>query len=540
MSRDQRERLKRLRRAVRGELRRTQTKRVRAWRGQPKGWALRIVVTFLVFGIVFALCREAGEETAVHAVTAWSLLLSFTAARIIHHQLYEVPDVYAFLHLPVELQFVFRRQCRHALLGAGWLLFDLTVCYGVIAGVYHSAPAGYLLGVTTALLQGGAVLCAGVLLVAWRPHSSYWLAGSAAYLLPLFVVMVEGFPEVRSLLESTSPVLETVTPHGWAAVFYLSIALQPQFAIPALLGLAMGIPVLAGYALRRLFAEYEFVEAVRHPWADQDPGAKGPTAIADEMRTVPLSETLKWRKGGWLENWMQRWFTNRQCVVAALMKGDEPKWSALWKWAVAWGLMAVAASFLLGDLDTQLERVILAVLVGVAFLFALPVFNGLDAFQGVSSGFHTVPVFEMFPVGYWEIFAVDVKITVARFLTALPVLIPLGALAGWNADMGAGHGGVLALKICLLILVIRPVVLLMQFSSGTNDSKGFSIRSVLLLAILVMVVIALIGLGFALFHLISPTSWIPVLAGMGLLSLGAFALYGAFYPKFDVIKEEKE
>jgi hypothetical protein len=90
------------------------------------------------------------------------------------------------------------------------------------------------------------------------------------------------------------------------------------------------------------------------------------------------------------------------------------------------------------------------------------------------------------PLGFSEIARVLLKVNTLRWLAAAPLLLALGAAAGWRVlgDWPAGLD--FALRGTALCLVMQPVVVSFHFTGG---ERGIRWRNVLILLVFLLVLV---------------------------------------------------
>ena len=121
------------------------------------------------------------------------------------------------------------------------------------------------------------------------------------------------------------------------------------------------------------------------------------------------------------------------------------------------------------------------------------------------------------PVGYAELFRVDWKISVVRSLAALPVAMAFGSALAWQFGITPWLGCFVGVKATGFILSLRPVLLSLQFSMGTNDTQLSKVRGWGMFAAKMTVLFATLVVG---------AISVPVPKWWSLISLAAVALLG--------------
>jgi hypothetical protein len=160
------------------------------------------------------------------------------------------------------------------------------------------------------------------------------------------------------------------------------------------------------------------------------------------------------------------------------------------------------------------------------------------AFQFRFNNGVNIPLYAGFPVGFRELSRVLFKCSFIQ----IPLLIPLTTLSGGLiahlAGVGLSFGILPGLKAAFLISACRPMLVALAFSSGTNDTAGFHVRTLSLVVVIIGSGLCFLILGAG--GLFLPNPWIAwVLWVLALLDAYIFfRVYGWFYHayRFDLMK----
>jgi hypothetical protein len=250
----------------------------------------------------------------------------------------------------------------------------------------------------------------------------------------------------------------------------------------------------------------------------EDPCAEIKAAI----RSREFLHEANWRKAGWLEGFTARWFTIRERTAAEFLFAGTPAWTRVFKRMLAFGLLcAMVWRFV--------PRVFQATGFFLPFLAILFVAqrNPDLAWPGARtrtvSG-SSIAMHFLYPIGFWRIALINLKIRLAHLGLVLVILGASGATLLFlndprlNSDTAYYSG-----LILIMVLSLTPVGALFQISQGTNDGSKLRV-----LALAPLVAGLFIALAVTMF--VVREGW-GYLAGVGLLltSYGALALYGHAY-----------
>jgi len=72
------------------------------------------------------------------------------------------------------------------------------------------------------------------------------------------------------------------------------------------------------------------------------------------------------------------------------------------------------------------------------------------------------------------------------FLSFLPYALLMGAAMGWRFLDSASDAAIYSVQTVLLLLAIRPCCTMLIHSQSTNDTRGFNLTSVSLMAVLIL------------------------------------------------------
>ncbi len=548
----------RVRAVVRGvpALRREFRKNRRARRTESNLLApvFRIGALLLIVGA--AGSRGCSVEAQLGLVTLWAVFGVVAHAAGWLQALYAAPDLYALFGLPVSDRQILRWEAGKHLRSSSWVAIEFLAGYGMIRLTWDSWSEVWQV-VPAAFVQAATVLGVALALAAWRPSHLYRGAAVVIWLFLFALVILHEFvgEQMFAALEWTAPTLNRLLPVGWISLHVLDLGRGAWQASLFPLGVAAGVALLAArsgwhrlqhaYVLNEaaeppkaeIESALEEVEAAQAPaeedlWATTGPG---PTEIMDALRSRQfLASPLGWDEG-WLERWFSRGLSPRARTVWQFMQMGTPRWSRHWQL----GSIVLACGFLLG---LAIQNVVPAyrdsvwfhyLLVGLwGGLLVLPASSGLSrAFQGGYMSGVTIPLRAGYPVGYWETGRLVLRSVCLRFLAGAPILALYGGLVFWALGQPPLWGFGIGLKVSWMAFALRPAMIAMRFSRGTNDSARLAWSALLFVLAAATAGILLLGLGVAAFALSGAWAWAIALL-FPLPSLAFYGFYGWLYNRF--------
>jgi hypothetical protein len=152
-----------------------------------------------------------------------------------------------------------------------------------------------------------------------------------------------------------------------------------------------------------------------------------------------------------------------------------------------------------------------------------------------------IPLYAGYPTGFREIAGVLIKGAVIQ----APPLVAFGACAGTAGAYfidGTGHlsmGAIIGVKAAGVILAARCIQLVLTFSSGTNDTSRFRLRSIALVGAVGLMALGFLGLAGASFLVPHPAAAWGLWALAILESYALLRVYGWFFDgkNFDLMNQ---
>lgn len=544
---------KTLRRSVRDRLR-TSRKLWRQYRAHSRGrrsitanlgilWFALVVIAVGARWMIASDIRYAPSALGTLAIVLFLTSRALGGSGRLLHTLQT--ETWLLFYFPIADATLFQRQWRRYVLSSLWIFFLSAGAFAFLE--WDRAPLERVLfwACVGGILHWAIVLTA----VAWLAAraSIGWLpmVSGALSLLSLLLLI---FPQFSApFAAQVINVALGATPSGWvywgcreALTGAAWMALLPAIGVAA-----MALTISDSQArLRSQFAPKEIEFPMGGNEADQEWEAYSDME-ADHVDGLDARFRILRRK--FLEQPQRspllsveffafRWLSSRERLVAQFATGGDPAWTWMWKRAAI-----IAVVGLLGLLLPSGWGV--GVIVGsgaVAAMFAAPLLGGQwAAFQAGGFGTSFVSAYSVFPIGFWEMARVMLKINTVRCAFWLPLLAVSSVAFAWKAGADPFVGLGWALRLGLLIVVMQPLTLIFKWSQGTNDTTAAKLR---------MSVVGFCALGAAGGALVlvigsfdaEAGSLVTTLASAGVGaagSLGALGVYGNSFNrnKFDLM-----
>jgi hypothetical protein len=492
-------------------------------------WLIRICI----MGVVLAFVTGAGSRTLEYLVAItflWTLGEMFLRATLFHAALYYDPALIVYDFLPIAEPEIFRKQWKRFLGRTWWGYFSFAVAYGMIlvhSGIgWNAVPGGLALGAVQWLLTMAMAVC----LVAFaRPKqiaALAWPFQAAAFLLVWF-----GSDQPR-LCQWLSGLAWCAPPLGW---ILQSLGVSDNSGVfhrvlPGLMSAA--VLALAPFAFRRVRHAFEQCEP-RHStdgrtleviqFGERKAQSPGHASVAIQGRQFLAG--FDWQTAGILERLFARFLNSRERTIAEFMLAGIPRWTAVFKRLFLILFVAAVVFWPLRRLLSSISPAFL-VIMGLSWVggfvvslrgFSLPPGSGLPS-----------PYYAIYPIGFWELTRVVLKINLLKSSICLPYLLLVCAFFGGIQSSALGSG----LKCIALALTVQPLLVIGAISPNTNDTRKPGLAFVVVALMLVM-----LGAGITFFFV--ATWWIVALAGfiMAALSVLELVLYGRWFnrSRFDLV-----
>jgi hypothetical protein len=486
--------------------------------------------------------KQSDLEFPAAALALWAAGAAFRWGHHWFQQFYASEDLVVLNFLPLRDAQIFRFQLRRYLASAGWLFWELSLAYLVLAFVEGaSSPPMYQL-----LIAG---VLQAVLVVALALHLASW-----AHMLPLGIVgVLLRLTAIAVLIFGTqrpgdtfyfAQSTEWFLPTGW--VNYALFRGTADHVVYTLLVPIFALIYLARYSFDRLRSFYSLagVEIVPargvSPANDEELTGEnagprpGPTEIEDRLLGRTFLEGLNWQISGALEKFIARCLSERERVITEFLVAGNPGWThglkvSFWIWVATCTVVLALGQF--GGTIIFFAAYILATT-------SLPLFGGQwRGMRQSASGGMFLPAFSVFPISFNSIAMICLKVNLVRIVAASPLVISFAVLAAYKLDQPPVIGAVAAGKLLLILLCIQPLFVIFPISNTTNDTS--SGRTWLKLLVLIPVLLALFGAAILIFLSSAPGVVLGCYALLMLLSVILFVVYRKAYRggSFDLLTE---
>lgn len=537
-----------IRRAARARLRQTpslwkeyKAKRPRQMHGPGTHWYL----VFLWFALpAFAIAYEGQAAGLLVALGFYCVSRVVAWAQTLLNALHASLDFASSLYLPISEKQFFDRQARATILSTWGVPVVSAYAMVVLASVKTITLHDWAVAASAGVLLWLVTLALAVALALFRPHWIHPYVQHGAVILAL-VSLFAGQPVAASLHATL-----LVTPMGWVTHGFAEGFLQGHRGflwawLPAI-AVACALP----YLLLRMRNEYKVGEIFFGPpelsAADlgQDFDASSaqtqeegieladarrrfmPGLMGNRIRRDGLPREHDWKLYGWVEGLIQGLLSERQHTLAEYMLAARMgSWT--WWWTRSTVVLAAAAVVML--LPVLLPNwVFFLVLVGTALL-ATPFAGGhWPGFEKHFTAEQLVPCHAYYPIGYREMTGLMLRVNWIRLGLFAPAFLlacaALGLRLGETGWLGAWRG----FEVLLLLAAVQPLFVVLQFSSGTNDTRVIHFESCLAFAAIALLLLSLLSAGVGIFVAVGPWQALSAAAFVFFPGL-SWWLYGWLY-----------
>jgi hypothetical protein len=522
------------------------------------GWVLRAFFSFGLGAGTMAIVKATGHPiSGLAAIALWSFALIFIYAQSLWTFLHTHFDILALRLLPVSDATILRWQLQKFFPKAIWSLLDLVMGFGALGLFLNFSPGQWLFLPLIIALSWGTLLSLVAVCTIHVPRKVRQIITAAIWIfgfLVFFAVRIDG-KLVLNLLDQFAPDLSLLLPTGWPVLlFQLLLPGGSWTTILALVPVAILVASLKN-SFARLQNDFRFEEHLlpivpdiipatsaqdSAPAGQTAPPARnlGLTAIEAIILSRQFLEPLPWSQRGWFEKKLWNWFDSREKALAEFTfpKGYEitvPWWKATRNLAVA-----VAAAMILGPIDPTLKNWImgLGLFITVCQALAQILGSGVAFRQMFCSGVN-IPIYAGYGLGYRELSRLLLKYSAIQLPLFIPFIALCGVLTAWLFQLPWQMGMIIGFKAGALMSAGRFILIMFAFSGGTNDGSKFRLRTLVLIAVMIGLIIAFVGFGAAgLFVPSAPAAWALLMLAV-LTAYALFRIYGWFYHanRFDLM-----
>ena len=507
---------------------------------QTRLWMARLFFTFLV-GLSLFL-RPSSSERVIAVIVLWQLSAIFVRASFLNGSLHYSPAVSVLFSLPISDQDIFKVQWQRFLRDSLWSVLDFSILYGLLAwkiGGRNFSPA---IGIAFGIISWLFIIAMALSLYALGVRKFFFGLGSLFSLSAMGVVFFLPYQQEISTWIARSAY--GLPPVGWL-VHAMGIT-PAQGVVHDLVPcvLAAFTLLLSPLAYRRALRQYGLHEgiiavasrtqATMRNRVVEYPEAAGQftqtqTEAAAQISAGELQAGLDWKRLGPVERLVSRLLNPRERVITDFLVAGNPRWTA--------GLrrLGITLSFLLAGtwLFTSLVSALSGFLLVPVAVLLLAAFAGQwRGFGQPGGGGLQSPYYALYPLGFWELMRLVLKINLLRFLLYLPLvatglILVVGKMrSDWASTIALGS------KVIFLGLIAQPILAIAQISPGTNDGK----KPVVILAALAFFILQLAS-GMTFIAAESPVLLVTSAIVSAMVSCCALLLYGRLYNKnrFDLL-----
>jgi hypothetical protein len=494
----------------------------------PTGVYRLLFMGFLV--LLAVMSKLITVEYVVAVIFLWTLGTMFYQASHLYAALYDDNGLIVYDYLPISDCDTFRVQWRRFLRGSGWPLFDFAVAYSVVlfhAGLGWRAVTG---GLEFGVVQWVFIIATAVCLVAFS-RTIHFTTLALPFQFAALVILSVGYnlPGVCAWLEGLA---WCVPPAGWLlqslGMFENSDALHrlwPGLASAVVLALS---PIAFG-RVRRAFLSSEPIHTSdgRIPELLEfgERLAKSPEDARAAIQRRQFLTGLDWQKAGFLERHFSRLLNARERAVAEFMLAAEPAWTLRLKRMSPFLLLALLLPWLFRHGWLPKAEVFLPIW---GLMGAAAIIRTARGFEVPPGGGLRSPYYANYPIEFWELTRVVLKINLASTFVLLLFFLILYAASGGFQSRAIADG----LRWIAVVLMAQPLLVIAAISPKTNDAQKGGFAWVALAVILVM-----IGGGVAFF--MAAKWWVVALGGLlaAAASVLGLVLYGRSFNRsyFDLV-----
>jgi hypothetical protein len=506
-----------------------------AAKGRPSmpPWVYRFL--FMGFLVMLAVISKLiTVEYVVAVILLWTLGTMFYQASHFYTALYDDNGLIVFDYLPISDRDIFRVQWKRFLHASWWPLFDFAVAYSVLlfnAGVGWSAVTG---GLAFGAVQWVFVLAMAVCLVAFaRPNHFSSLA--LPFQVAALVLLSAGY-NLSSVCVWLGGLAWCVPPLGWIlqslGVSDSSGALHRL--LPGLMSaVVLALSPIAFQRVRQAFLSSE----PRHSSDGRSPEllefgerlAKSPDDARAAIQRRQFLAGLDWQNAGLLERLFSRLLSARERAVAEFMLAANPGWTFHLRRMSPFLLLALPVPWLFRHGWLPKAEVFLPLWGLMAASAIIRTARGFDLPPG---GGLRSPYYANYPIEFWELTRVVLKINVASTFVLMLFFLVLYAASGGFQSPAIEDG----LKWIVVAVMAQPLLVIAAISPRTNDAQNMSFAWRAFGLILVM-----LGAGVTFF--MATKWWVVALAGLltAAASVLALVLYARSFnrSRFDLVPMRK-
>src|ERR1043165_9589294 len=337
------------------------------------------------------------------------------------------------------------------------------------------------------------------------------------------------FAEPAEALWVASEVAYWVPPTGWL-VYAMGISPSKCLARdlwPCLIsGVVLAVFPLAYLRLRSryLLSEERAIRAQRATVSGQGGLSDFPemaahftesaSEVATGIRRGELQAGLDWRRVPIVERVVWRLLTERERLLVDFLVAGNPRWTAALRAFFIMLTLVLAGCWLF----PAVARSSFGLLFSFGAIYVLMTFAGQwRGFMFPRGAGAQSPFYALYPLGFWDLMRVVLKVNLVRFLFCAPLVLGAVWLVLGGLQLAPVSAWWTAIKFLVLGLVAQPLLAIAQVSPGTNDGQKLRV-------VLPAVVFFVVSVGSGILFAVAPTSQVMAMAGAIAASASVAAL----------------
>lgn len=246
---------------------------------------------------------------------------------------------------------------------------------------------------------------------------------------------------------------------------------------------------------------------------------------------------------GWIEKRLWSWLTTREQALSEFVHPDGVSISAHWRrqFYILGGACLLA--WIGGDNRSLAPFGILGT---AAFLLLCMTLAALTnhgrAFTPTWTSGIITPIYAGYGIGYRELARLFSKQALVQLPFVVAVWMPMGGLTAWRFNLPVSLGLIFGFKLAGLLFASRQIIMVFGFSSCTNDTNAFRIRSFFILGFMIFLGLAFLGLGAASLFVTDSIAAMGLCMGALVVAWLTASIYGWFYrfSRFDLMSPPRQ
>lgn len=534
------------------------------------GWVFRLLISFLLAAFVGRAIQATHHvDAALMVINLWILTMVIGFAQSLLQLPFSSSDIAALRLLPAQESILFRWEWDKFLKSSLFCLSDLTAGFATLGVILDLSPIQWTFTLVLIPLTGAFMLALAALCAARFPQLPYASISASLYLLWFIVFITARFmgPSLLTFIDQAAPTFNLLVPTGWPlSLFHL--LLPDRGWSTGILVLPIGL-ILWTFkdSIELLRARFVYYEPIFDEASDLVPGEEAPATASMDNSIQPvrrpigttaigegiLSGQFLCQEGwiqGWLERRLWRWFNKHEKALAEFAFPTGLAITRPWKKIARNFLIVAFLGFIAGTLSSPLEFVIFGI--GL-FIISCQVMGQIlstgAAFGAVMINGVQIPVYAAYPITFRDLSRTLLKCSAIQMplftLLMMAIMVLLTRCSGLTVAMSI----IIGINASLVFWGARFFLLVFSFSSGSNDSSTFGLRSLTLfvffalfgsLFLILAVFTAVFSIAGAVSGIISDLQlvlWIGSILTL-LDGYAFFRIYGWFYHanRFDLMR----